>query len=79
MTARPIGPDESLAQVPARELRRLRALARIASPQELAGAEEAARIEELDVLEAAGRTGELSGQQTRRIPARPARRPGGRC
>jgi hypothetical protein len=60
--------------VPARELRRLRALARIASPQELAEAEEAARIEELDVLEAAGRTGELSDQQARRILGVPARR-----
>ena len=50
MTAQPTEPDEPLAQVPARELRRLRALARIASQQELAEAEEAARIEELDAL-----------------------------
>jgi hypothetical protein len=40
MTAQPTEPDEPLAQVPARELRRLRALARIASQQELAEAEE---------------------------------------
>jgi hypothetical protein len=47
MTAQHAEPDEPLAKVPARELRRLRALARIASPQELAEAEEAARTEEL--------------------------------
>ena len=74
MTVRHIGPDEPLAQVPARKLRRLRALARIASPQELAAAEEAARIEEPDILETAGRTGELSDQQARRILGVPARR-----
>jgi hypothetical protein len=56
MTAQPIDPDEPLAQVPASELRRLRALARIASPRELAEAEEAARAEELDTLEASGRS-----------------------
>jgi hypothetical protein len=67
MTAQPIEPDDPLAQVPARELRRLRALARIASQQELAEAEEAARIEELDALEASGRTAELSDQDARRI------------
>jgi hypothetical protein len=67
MTAQPIEPDEPLAQVPAGELRRLRALARIASQQELAEAEEAARIEELDALEASGRTAELSDQEARRI------------
>jgi hypothetical protein len=43
MTAQPTEPDEPLAQVPARELGRLRALARIASQQELAEADEAAR------------------------------------
>ena len=53
--------------MPARELRRLRALARIASQQELAEAEEAARIEELDALEAFGQTAELSDQEARRI------------
>ena len=53
--------------MPAGELRRLRALARIASQQELAEAEEAARIEELDALEASGRTAELSDQEARRI------------
>jgi hypothetical protein len=66
MTAQPTEPDEPLAQVPARELRRLRALARIAAPQELAEAEEAARVEELDVLEASGQTGGLSDQEARR-------------
>jgi hypothetical protein len=67
VTAQHTEPDEPLAQVPVRELRRLRALARMASPQELAEAEEAARIEELDAIEAAGRTSELSDQQARRI------------
>lgn len=74
VTAQHTEPDEPLAQVPVRELRRLRALARIASPQELAEAEEAARIEELDAFEAAGRTGELSDQQARRILGVPVRR-----
>jgi hypothetical protein len=75
VTAQYTEPDEPQAQVSVRELRRLRALARIASPQELAEAESAARIEELDVLEAAGRTGELSDHAARRIlgtPDRPA-------
>jgi hypothetical protein len=72
MTAQPIDPDEPLAQVPASELRRLRALARIASPRELAEAEEAARVEELDALEASGRTDELSDQEARRILGVPA-------
>jgi hypothetical protein len=36
-----------------------RALKRLASPQELADAEDAARIEEHDEIEAAGRTGGL--------------------
>jgi len=67
MTAQPTEPDESLAQVPARELRRLRALARIVSPPELAEAEEAARIEELDALEESGADGRA---------IRPSRRPG---
>jgi hypothetical protein len=60
-------PAEQQAQVAARELRRLRALERLASPQELADAEDAARIEEHDELEAAGRTGALSEQQVRQI------------
>jgi hypothetical protein len=63
--------------VPAQELRRLPALARIASPQELAEAEEAARMEELDALEASGQTGELSDQEARRILGVPAM-PGGK-
>jgi hypothetical protein len=74
MTAQPIDPDEPLAQVPASELRRLRALARIASPLELAEAEETARGEELDALEASGRTGELPDQEARRILGVPAQR-----
>jgi hypothetical protein len=74
MTAQPIEPDEPLAQVPASELRRLRALARIASPHELAEAEEAARIEELDALEVSGHTAELSDQDARRILGVPALR-----
>jgi hypothetical protein len=60
--------------VSARELRRPRALARVASPQELVEAEEAALAEELDALEAAGRTGELSEQQARQILGVPPRR-----
>jgi hypothetical protein len=58
-------------QVTAWELRRLRALERLASPQELADAEDAARIEEHDELEAAGRTGALSDQQVRKIQGIP--------
>jgi len=74
MTAQPTEPHEPLAQVPARELRRLRALARIASPQELAEAEEAARMEELDALEESGQTAGLSDQEARRILGLPALR-----
>ena len=74
MTAQPTEPDEPLVQVPARELRRLRALARIASPHELAEAEEAARIEELDALETSGQTAKLSEQEARRILRVPALR-----
>lgn len=65
--AEPTGPGEPLAQVPARELRRLRALERIASPRELAQAEQATQIEELDALEVAGYTGELTEPQARQI------------
>lgn len=60
-------PVEQQTQVTAWELRRLRALERLASPQELADAEDAARIEEHDELEAAGRTGALSDEQARQI------------
>lgn len=60
-------PVEQQAQVNAQELRRLRALERLASPQELADAEHAARIEEHDELEAAGRTGALSAERVRQI------------
>ena len=74
MTAWQSEPDEPLAQVPAGELRRLRALARIASPRELAEAEEAARAEELDALEASGQTGELSDRQARHFLGVPPRR-----
>lgn len=45
----------------------MRALARIASPQEVAEAEEAARLQELDALEAAGQTGQLPDEQARQI------------
>lgn len=44
------------------------------SSRNLAEAEEATRIEELDAIEAAGRTGELSDQQARRILGVPDRR-----
>jgi hypothetical protein len=64
---------EAAAIVPLAEFRRLRALARIASPQELAKAEEAARTEELDAIETRERTGELSDQQARQILGVPAR------
>jgi hypothetical protein len=74
LTAQPTEPDEPLAQVPARELRRPRALARIASPQELAEAEEAALIEGLDALEESGQTVGLSDQEARRILGLPALR-----
>ena len=75
MTVQPTGPapspdagsGEPQVQIPVRELRRLRALARIASPQELVDAEDAAKPEELDTLEEAGRTGELSDSKARRI------------
>jgi hypothetical protein len=64
---------EAAAIVPLAAFRRLRALARIASPQELAEAEEAARTEELDAIEARGRTGELPDQQARQLLGAPAR------
>ena len=75
MTAQPAEPEQPLVQVPApRAERRLRALARIAAPRELAEAEEAARIEELDALETSGQTAELCDQEARADPAcaRPA-------
>ncbi len=74
MTAQPTEPDEPLVQVPAGELRRLRALARIASSHELAEAEQAARIEELDALETSGQTAGLSDREARRILRVPALR-----
>jgi hypothetical protein len=64
---------EAAAVVPLAELRRLRALERLASPDELAEAEGAARAEELDALEAAGRTGEMLDEEARRILGIPAR------
>lgn len=60
-------PVEPQTQVTVRELRRLRALERLASPQELSEADDAAMIEEHDELEAAAQTGALSDQQARRI------------
>jgi hypothetical protein len=74
MTAQHAEPDEPSVQVPARELRRLRALERIASPDELAEAEDAARAEELDAREAAGLTGELPDEEARRLLGVPAQR-----
>jgi hypothetical protein len=64
---------EAVAIVPLPELRRLRALERIASPDELAEAEGAARAEELDALEEAGQTGEMPPEEARRILGIPAR------
>jgi hypothetical protein len=58
---------EPQTQVSVRELRRLRALARLASPRELADADDAAQVEEHDELEAAGLTGSLSDEQARRL------------
>ena len=60
-------PVEPQTQVTVRELRRLRALARLASPQELADADDAARVEEHDELEADGLTAALSDEQARRL------------
>lgn len=79
MTAQPEPPyevihlgGEAAAIVPLTELRRLRALERIASPDELAEAEGAARAEELDALEEAGQTGSLPPEEARRILGIPA-------
>jgi len=58
---------EPQAVVTERELRRLRALERLASPETLADADDAARIEEHDELEARGRTSAMSDPQARRI------------
>ena len=58
---------QAAAIVPLTELRRLRALERIASPDELAEAEGAARAEELDALEEAGQTGAMPPEEARRI------------
>jgi hypothetical protein len=58
---------EAAAIVPLAELRRLRALERIASPDELAEAVGAARAEELDALEETGQTGAMSPEEARRI------------
>jgi hypothetical protein len=63
---------ETAAVVPLAELRRLRALERIASPDELAEAAAAARVEELDALEVAGQTGEMTDEEARRILGIPA-------
>lgn len=73
MTAQHAEPDEPAVQVPARELRRLRALERIASPEELAEAADAARAEELDALEASA----LAAWRTRRRGGFSACLPGG--
>jgi hypothetical protein len=52
----------------------VRELAGTAGCPSLAEAEEAARTEELDSIEAAGRTGELSDQQARQLLGVPVRR-----
>jgi hypothetical protein len=66
MTAQHVEPPE-FERVPVGELRRLRALARIASPEELALAEDVARQQELDALEEAGGTAGLSEEEARRL------------
>jgi hypothetical protein len=68
MTAEPIHEhgDEPQVQVPARELRRLRALERIATPAELAEAEDIAATEEYQARKAAGKVSFVSGAEFRR-------------
>lgn len=56
---------EAAVVVPLAEYRRLRALARLASPDDLDGAEAAAAIEEYREWLAAGRPGAVSHEQAR--------------
>jgi len=58
---------EAAVVVPLAEYRRLRALARLASPDDLDGAEAAAAIEEYREWLAAGRPGAVSHEQARRL------------
>ena len=69
MTAEPVSDSsgEPQVQVPVRELRRLRALERIASPAELEQAEELAATEEYQARKAAGTVSFVSGEEFRRL------------
>jgi hypothetical protein len=70
MTAEPAGHapgDEAAVTVPAAEYRRLRALERLASPQELESAEAAAMLEEYREWSAAGRPGAVAHAEARRL------------
>jgi hypothetical protein len=58
---------EAAVVVPLAEYRRLRALARLASPDDLDGAEAAAAIEEYREWLAAGRPGAVSHEQAARL------------
>ena len=58
---------EAAVVVPLAEYRRLRALARLASPDDLDGAEAAAASEEYREWLAAGRPGAVSQEQARRV------------
>jgi hypothetical protein len=58
---------EAAVVVPVAEYRRLRALERLASPDELEGAEAAAALEEYREWCAAGRPGSVSHDQARRL------------
>ena len=58
---------EAAVVVPVTEYRRLRALERSASPEELEGAEAAAALEEYREWSAAGRLGAVSHEQARRL------------
>jgi hypothetical protein len=58
---------EAAVVVPLAEYRRLRALARLASPDELDGAEAAAAAEEYGEWSAAGRPGAVSRDQARAL------------
>jgi hypothetical protein len=79
MTAQPTGPagtgphemihlgGEAAVVVPVAEYRRLRALERLASPQELDGAEAAAALEEYREWSAVGRPGAIPHVEARRL------------
>ena len=79
MTAQPVEPvetgphevihlgGESAVIVPVSEYRRLRALARLASPDELEGADAAVALEEYQEWSAAGRPGAVPHDQARRL------------